>query len=242
MNTRISLLLIVLFLINSCRGQQAKIKSLERDTSITPVTSFSKLFLDSTKLKKFIKEQVAGGKAAEQLGDFYNRRNYQYAWFTEDGIAEHTRSFWNLHNNYISNFGDTALKYKAMHQDIDHLINEDTSINISAERMLQTELELIMHFFEYSNNAYSGKLVPNELQWHIPRKKLNVVVLLDSFIAHDGKNLQEWEPVNIYYQRLKKELVHYHEIDKAGGWETIVLDKFNSLILYQRRIVFSFGV
>jgi murein L,D-transpeptidase YcbB/YkuD len=189
-------------------------------------TAFSKLFLDSTKLKKFIKEQVAGGKAAEQLGDFYNRRNYQYAWFTEDGIAEHTRSFWNLHNNYISNFGDTALKYKAMHQDIDHLINEDTSINISAERMLQTELELTMHFFEYSNNAYSGKLVPNELQWHIPRKKLNVVVLLDSFIAHDGKNLQEWEPVNIYYQRLKKELVHYHEIDRAGGWKTILLDKF----------------
>jgi len=226
MNPRISFLLIVLFLLNCCRGQQAKIKSVERDTSITPVTSFSKLFLDSAKLEKFIKEKEAEGKAAAQLRDFYKRRNYQYAWFTEDGIAEHTRSFWNLHNNYISNFGDTALKYKAMHQHIDHLMNEDSSINISAERMLQTELELTTHFFEYSNNAYSGKLVPNELQWHIPRKKLNVMVLLDSFIAHDGKNLQEWEPVNIYYQRLKKELVHYHEIDKAGGWETIVLDKF----------------
>ncbi len=51
------------------------------------------------------------------------------------------------------------------------------------------------------------------------------MVLLDSFIIRDGKNLHDWEPVNIYYQRLKKELVHYHDIDKAGGWKEIALDK-----------------
>ena len=225
MNTRISFLLIVVFLLNSCQGQQPNIIGAERDTTITAVTSFSKLFFDSSKLEVFIKEQEAGDSSAEQLRDFYNRRNYQFAWFTEDGIAEHTRSFWNLHNNYINNFGDTVLKYNAVHQHIDHLMNEDTSINIVTERMLQTELELTMHFFEYSNNAYSGKLVPNELQWHIPRKKINAGTLLDSFINRDGKNLQDWEPVNIYYQRLKKELVHYNEIDKAGGWKTIVLGK-----------------
>ena len=216
---------IILILFNSCRGQQPKIQSVERDTTITPVTSFSKLFFDSSKLEVFIKEQETGDSSAAQLRNFYNRRNYQFAWFTEDGIAEHTRSFWNLHNNYISNFEDTVLKYRAVHQHIDQLMNEDTSINIVTERILQTELELTIHFFEYSKNAYSGKLNPNELQWYIPREKINAVVLLDSLIARDGKNLPEWEPVNIYYQRLKKELVHYHEIDKAGGWKVIAFDK-----------------
>lgn len=220
-----SAIFIILILFNSCRGQQPKIKSVERDTTITPVTSFSKLFFDSGKLEVFIKTYLAGDIAAAELRNFYNRRNYQFAWFTEDGIAEHTRSFWNLHNNYISNFRDTALKYKVLHQHIDVLMNEDTAISIAAERMLQTELELTKHFFEYLNNAYSGKLDPHELQWHIPRKKINAGELLDSLIARDGKNLQEWEPVNIYYQRLKKELVHYHEIDKAGGWKVIALDK-----------------
>lgn len=219
-----SVLFITLLLFNSCRGQHQNIIKAERDTTITSATSFSKLFLDSTKLEKFIKEKVKEGKAA-QLRNFYTQRNYQFAWFTEDGIAEHTRSFWNLHNNYITNFKDTSLKYKAVHQHIDDLMNEDTLQKISPERMLQTELELTMHFFEYSNNAYSGRADPNELQWYIPRKKINAVVLLDSFIAHDGKNLQDWEPVNIFYKRLKKELIHYNAIEKAGGWKVITSDK-----------------
>lgn len=221
-------LFIILILFNSCRGQQPQLKKIERDTTITAATSFSKLFLDSTKLEKFIKGQKKEGSAATQLRNFYIRRNYQFAWFTEDGMAEHTSSFWNLHNNYINNFGDTALKYKAVHQHIDDLMNEDTSIIISPERRLQTELELTMHFFEYSSNAYSGKVDPNELQWYIPRKKLNAVELLDSFIANDGKNLQDWEPVNIFYKRLKNELIHYNAIEKSGGWKVIVSDKFKS--------------
>ncbi len=225
MNKCFTFLLTVLFLINSCSGKQVKTIAIERDTTITPVTSFSKLFIDSAKLEEFIKTQKAGDSSAAQMRNFYKRRNYQFAWFTEDGIAEHTRSFWNLHNNYISNFGDTALKFKSLHRHIDTLMNEDTAISITAERMLQTELELTKHFFEYSNNAYSGKLNPQKLQWYIPRKKINAGTLLDSFITRDGRNLQEWEPVNIYYQRLKKELVHYHEIDKAGGWKVIAFDK-----------------
>ncbi len=226
LSKQFSTIFIILILLNSCSGQQPRIKSAERDTTITPVTSFSKLFFDSAKLEEFIKTQKAGDNSAEQLRNFYKRRNYQFAWFTEDGIAEHTRSFWNLHNNYINNFGDTSLKYKAVHQHIDHLMNEETSINIATERMLQTELELTKHFFEYSINAYFGKVDPNELQWYIPRKKLNAVVLLDSFIAHDGKNLQDWEPVNVFYKRLKKELIHYNDIEKAGGWKVIAPDKF----------------
>lgn len=219
---------IILILFNSCQGQQPKIITAERDTTITPATSFSKLFFDSSKLEVFIKAQEAGDSDAAQLRNFYNRRNYQFAWFTEDGIAEHTRSFWNLHNNYINNFGDTDLKYKSVHQHINQLMNEDTSINIVTESMLQTELELTMHFFEYSNNAYSGKLNPNELQWHIPRKKINAVILLDSLIARDGKNLQDWEPVNVFYKRLKKELIHYNDIEKAGGWKTIAFNKIRN--------------
>ena len=218
-------LLLILILLHSCKGQQPKTTIVERDTTITAATSFSKLFLDSAKLAIFIKEKKAGENAAGQLYDFYKRRNYQFAWFTEDAIAEHTRSFWNLHNSYINDFGDTALKFKNLHQHIDVLLSDDTLTKITAEKMLQTELELTMHFFEYSSRAYAGKLNPKELEWYIPRKKINASELLDSLISRDGKDLQAWEPVNIYYQSLKKELVHYHEIDKAGGWKMIAANQ-----------------
>ena len=228
MSKNFPIIFITLILFNSCHGQQPQIKKIERDTTITAATSFSKLFLDSTKLEKFIKGQKREGNGATQLRNFYIRRNYQFAWFTEDGIAEHTRSFWNLHNNYINNFRDSSLKNKGVHQHINDLMIEDTSIIISPEKMLQTELELTMHFFEYSNNAYSGKVDPNEWQWYVPRKKLNAVVLLDSFLADDGKNLQDCEPVNRFYKLLKNELIHYNSIEKSGGWKVIVLDKLKS--------------
>ncbi|MEJ7610510.1 MAG: L,D-transpeptidase family protein [Ferruginibacter sp.] len=56
-------------------------------------------------------------------------------------------------------------------------------------------------------------------------KKINEVALLDSFLSRSGKILQDWEPVNIYYQRLKTALLRYHVIDKAGGWKEIPADK-----------------
>ena len=216
---------IVLVLFISCQGQQAKISPVNRDLTITPTTSFSPLFFDSLKLEIFIKQKQTGDSTAVQMRNFYKRRNYQFAWFTDYGIAEHTRSFWNLHNNNITDLGDTILQFKNLHQRINLLLDADTLLNMGAEMMLQTDLELTMHFFEYTNNAYSGTANPKELQWHIPRKKINTAVLLDSLIARDGKNLQDWEPVNIYYQHLKKELVNYYSIDKAGGWKKIALDK-----------------
>jgi murein L,D-transpeptidase YcbB/YkuD len=215
----------VLVVFTSCRGQQAKIKTVERDTTITPATSFSKLFLDSATLERFITDQATSDSDAVELRNFYNSRNYQYAWFTEDGVAEHTRSFWNLHNNYISNFGDTALKFKNLHQEIDTLLHRDSTLKISPRQTLRTELELTEHFFEYSKHAYAGKVDSKDLQWFIPRKKIDAVVLLDSFIARDGKNLEGWEPVNVYYQRLKQELLRYYSIEKAGGWKEIETDK-----------------
>ena len=66
-NKLFSAIFIISVFLNSCHGQQPKIKSVERDTTITPVTSFSKLFFDSSKLEVFIKEQEAGDSSAAQL-------------------------------------------------------------------------------------------------------------------------------------------------------------------------------
>ncbi len=215
--------LALMLLLCSCQAQQQKTIASVRDTTITTATSFSTLFLDSVILDSFVKEHSVSDSAALNLRIFYSSRNYQFAWFTEDGIAEHTLSFWNLHNNYIKTFADTALKYKLLHQHIYKLLNEDTTIAVSSKEVLQTELQLTKHFFEYSGNAYLGKVDPDKLQWHIPRKKINALRLLDSLIAGNGKNIEGWEPVNKYYQRLKKELVHFYEIEKRGGWNKMVL-------------------
>jgi hypothetical protein len=122
------------------------------------------------------------------LRAFYKSRDYQFAWFTKDGIAEHTHLFWNLHNSYINTFADTALKFHELHRQMDVLLANNTD-TAAVGNILQTELLLTKHFFEYSSNAYSGRVDPKKLQWHIPRRKLDEVALLDSFMARAGKSL-----------------------------------------------------
>ena len=227
-NKYLPVLFTAIIFLSSCTAQQQNpVKVAERDTSITRATAYSKLFLDSLKLEIFIKNDHVAANVAANMRDFYRSRNYQFAWFTETGIAEHTRSFWNLHNNYIHDFGDTALKYKHFHNEIDTFMHSDTTA-ISPALMLQKEMQLTEHFFAYAKNAYTGKADPNVLKWYIPRKKINAVALLDSFIISGGENLQDREPLNIYYQRLKKELIHYHAIDESGGWREITAEKMKT--------------
>jgi len=224
MNRHFIALSLILILLNSCQGQDAKDSPAGKGTTINPDTSSSGLFLDSLMLEGFIKEQKAGDTEAKQLRNFYKIRMYRFAWFTETGITENLRAYWTLHNNYINNFGDTALRFAGLHHDIDGLLTTDNVPRIPHQKKLRTELQLTSHFFVYLNNAYAGKADPAVMQWHIPRKKLDGAGLLHSFLARNGKDIEDWEPVNIYYKRLKKELLHYEEIEKNGGWKRIAID------------------
>ena len=95
-----------------------KTSVIEKDDRHKAVKAESGLLLDRAKLAAFIKEQKVNDSTAALLRSIYKNRNYQVAWFTESGIAENTRAFWTLHNNYIHNFGDTALLFDALQHEI----------------------------------------------------------------------------------------------------------------------------
>ncbi len=86
-----SFLIIVPFLFMQCSRKKSKIVTTQRDTTITKANAFSELFLDSMRLEQFITQQKTEDSAASLLRNFYNTRNYQFAWFTEDGLAEQAR-------------------------------------------------------------------------------------------------------------------------------------------------------
>src|SRR5690606_23336577 len=78
----------------------------------------------------------------------------------------------------------------------------------------------------YARIAYAGKIDPEELQWFIPRKKIDALALLDSLVKNKGKVSEAWEPLNPEYQALKKELIRFNDIAKKGGWPEIeIADK-----------------
>src|SRR5215213_6616872 len=122
MKTTITYLILILSFLTSC-GQagigefgeggdstenvQKKISS--RDHSIDQSNSYSNLFLDSMAVEKFIAERQLSDSIARRMRSFYNSRNFQYAWFSGDGLTEQARGFWNLHEYHTSYNHDTTL-------------------------------------------------------------------------------------------------------------------------------------
>jgi murein L,D-transpeptidase YcbB/YkuD len=216
------LCIIILLTLTRCKNDNTVKEPvfIERDTTITAQNAVTQLVLDSNRVEAYIQSKNLDEKLSIQMRSFYNSRNYQYAWFTEDGLAEQTQSFWNLHNQYMDLSKDSAGFNKQLHQRMETL--QDT-MTLDTKTMIETELELTEHFFEFTTYAYAGKLDPQEMQWHIPRKKLDAVLLLDSLVKTKGENLDSWEPVSQQYRLLKNELLRYHNILKEGEWKQVEL-------------------
>ena len=84
------------------------------------------------------------------------------------------------------------------------------------------EVNMSSSFLRYSRRAYQGNipLHQRDLNWFIPRKRINPVALLDSFIkTADRKDIHE--PVNEQYQLLKQHLLRYYKMQRLGNFPII---------------------
>jgi len=223
---------IVLFFALAILGIACKDKKrstpeiVERDTTITVETSFTELFIDSTFLRRFMSAHPMQDSLSAKFQSFYNHRNYQFAWFFPDGMAEFVPSFLSLRNDYIHYSGDSSLYDPALEAAIDSL-SQLKKINPNDSLAASTELKLTEQFFKYTDLAYSGdhRINTQELNWFIPRNKLNPEIFLDSLMKNKGKNLSAYEPVNRQYNLLKEKLLQYYAISKNGEPALLETDK-----------------
>lgn len=214
-------------IVSSCTStpKNADGQVVPRDKTVTPAVSYSNIFIDSSVMEKFILQQGYKDSLAKKLRNFYNSRNYQCAWFFKEGIADYAATFYELYNEYINYSGDSSLYNSRLKQ----LYDTAFSGNLSPEDSLatQTELLLTVQFFNYATKAYQGnnQINAKELDWFIPRKKIDAAAVLDSMLANKGKNINAYEPVNRQYNLLKEQLLQYYAIEKKGGWRLIAADK-----------------
>nr|MDQ6902153.1 L,D-transpeptidase family protein [Bacteroidota bacterium] len=218
--------LLAVAVIAGCNNSSAsknKKPVVIRDTTITEINAYSNLELDSVTLDNYLIKTQVDSNIAVKMRNFYKNRNYHFAWFSNDGLTEQARAFYNLHNTYVKAKIDTSFFDKQLHATMDNLVNDDNFKLIPAQ-VTQTEIHLTQQFFTYTKQVYEGTIDPSQLQWHIPKKKIDAVVLLDSLIAKNGAKLEDWEPVNRYYPLLRTKLVKYYDIEKNGGWPQIQLN------------------
>lgn len=219
------MVVLAIMATTGCNNSSSGKKNLpvKRDTTITQTNAYSSLELDSMTLENYISKNDLKSSMAEEMRNFYKSRNYHFAWFSTDGLTEQARAFYNLHNTYVKADMDTSQYDKKLDTTMDKLLNDESFI-LTPQEVTQTELHLTQHFFKFTKEVYEGTIDPLQLQWHIPKKKIDAVSLLDSLIAKNGTKLENWEPVNRFYPLLKNKLIIYYEIDKKGGWDSINLN------------------
>jgi len=233
--------IIATFFFFSCNeGSPKQVEKVTtRDTTITTANAFSQLFFDSLKLEQFLEKEASGDSMANYMRSFYNSRNFSFAWFHEDGLTVQAQGFWSAHDMLVKQLTDSSLYDGQLHQMIDTLLS-DSSFIINKKQLEETELRFTKHFFSYLQFAYAGKVDPQEVQWHIPRRKLKPVALLDSFLNSEKS---DWKPLNKPYYSLQQQLFRYNDIEKNGGWGAITTtttlkpgSKNNLIIAVKKRL------
>lgn len=206
-------LVLVMFFLVSCNYFKRNRKLIARDTTITKITSFNSLFIDSTRLDSFLSQNPVYANFEDQFHDFYQHRNYEFAWVDTSGLTEQAHHFYNLQKDYTVNFSDSSL-YNATLENLYQKVNALHSGKSMTEHIVtETELRLTGQFFAYASKVFKGSdLDASQLGWFIPRKKINVSALLDSAIKNKGEQAAFMVSTNIQYQKLEKYLTQYQNL------------------------------
>lgn len=200
----------------------------KRDLSITKANSYSDIFLDSSAMEKFIEENHLPDSIAFPIRSFYNTRNYQYAWFSTDGLTEQARAFWNLHQYVTTYDKDSTLRDKKLERRMNGLIAADSlTISPNSDNYQNTELMLTQHLIEYTMRQYeTGYLKRKQIEGLMPKKKEPVMAAADSLLNRKIQGDDEYiEQSNDAYKLLKQQLNNYFQISKKGGWPQIDITK-----------------
>jgi murein L,D-transpeptidase YcbB/YkuD len=226
MTTTFKVFLVTFILFTSCRskkdGSEKTIPS--RNYSINSKNAYSDLFFDSTKLVAYIRERHVPDSVGLQMTNFYNNRNYQFAWFSSDGPTEQARGFWNMYNYYLDNEKEKAVDDDTLEKSMNRImaVDEDYDWNNKTKKLLPTELKLTDHFLRFFlENTDKKYLKRKELPKFIPAVKINGIEFADSFLNAKNRDNKYYDMELSQFRNLKQWLGNYMEVYKRGGWPVV---------------------
>jgi murein L,D-transpeptidase YcbB/YkuD len=198
---------------------------LKRDTTLYTRQEYIDRMLDSNTLQSFLQADTAYHSYGEQIRNFYRQRSYHYAWISNDGRpTEQAGNFLNMIRNDepLATADSNAVNPRL--QQLYDKVTQDTN-HIAARDITTLEMMLTGQFFAYGNKEWAGMTADSakDLEWFIPRKKLDIENLLDSLVQSPASTFEE--PVNHYYITLRSALKKLVAMEEHNHWDSIRADK-----------------
>ncbi len=150
----------------------------------------------------------------ELMRNFYNVRNFEFAWFSSKGVSEQASSFSSLYKyDKDSNFS------RSLENRFDNLAMDTLALVANDSNVVKTELQLTQHFIQYITGNNKDE---NALYDLIPTKKTKLLDLVSTTLSSNKPPVVLTD--NVSYNQLLKQLQKYYSIYKKGGWDTIPAD------------------
>jgi murein L,D-transpeptidase YcbB/YkuD len=177
----------------------------------------SSFVFDSTAIQLFLQTYPAFSPFKLDLQKFYRKRNFAYAWHLPSGLIEQS---YILYNNILQS-EDNGIFQDIPYADVYKKMMEENN----SENILFRELMLTNQYLNYAKQVLTGitESESQQLEWFIPRKKLNYSELLDTLLKNKFT-----PPDKLYYpqyEMLKEKLHFFYTLEKNNNWPIIIPDK-----------------
>lgn len=214
--TTLLLVTLLLFFFTSCKKNAnhdlAALQAAENlDRSKTP--------FDSTLVATFFKRHPMLQKYQTTVNTLYQKYDFHYLWYDKNGINEFANVLYNKIINLSEEGIEITIPYKTELDQVYESNKESKTPNVSSE-LLTTSL-----YFFYIDKVYHGleTAKSDEMEWFLPREKLSYTAYIDSLIIDPSLIKKDKKTLFSQYYLLKDQLKKYRQIEKKGGWDSIVL-------------------
>ncbi len=189
----------------------------EKDIPVRGYFSDQKnLRIDSSQLDSFFHKYSLLKNYASDVKTFYGYRHFFYAWYDDSTLDEQASNLLNLLSNLDKEGVQTHIPYKEI---VDSILNEPSGIKPDPE----TDILLTAEYFLYGDKVWSGisEKETKKLEWMLPRKKLDLPLLLDSLLKEKTSSFNSGNYNYRQYSLLKEHLEKYRQLDLLNNWETL---------------------
>ena len=192
-----------------------------RDMSINAQNAYNDLFLDSAAVEAYIQKGKLSDSTARGMRNFYNTRNFQFAWLSKTGLTEQGRGFWNLYDYNREGKEQAPINNDSLMQRMDTLLNKDTvAVAANDSSFVHTELALTQHFIELAQRGQDSTINYAMIQTFFPVKKSDLMQYADSIVNKQQQD-SAYAGSNAAYAAMKDHLKKYYDAAKSGEWQPI---------------------
>lgn len=229
LNTRWTFVLIAIIIIG-CKNSNSSVKkkntldTIPENVEIAAATlagnfsSQSALKLDSNIFNSFFQQYSSFAPFREKMRDFYQRRDFAFAWFDENGQIEQAGNLYNRLQNLSIEGVSQPVPYI---NHLDSLMAEPDSVEITSRQ--DRELMLSAMYFYFAERVWGGidETKSREVDWFLPRKKIDYHQWLDTLLQEPGGFAKTPEPVYRQYHLLKPYLQSYTDLSTQHRWTVL---------------------